>query len=293
MESSASWGVVVVSYNPEISAFSQRIQRYLAVTSNVVVVNNGDSLAATDFSEHVIELGDNLGIAHAQNVGVAKLREQHVKFVFFLDQDSDLSPDFFDTMLHEWARIQQTDATIGLLSPVIRDRTYHNESVPRAIRNGAIVKLPEPVTEFPVPAVMPISSGILTTVEIFDQAGGIDDALFIDWVDFQLDFNIIAAGFQTYYTNVAHIEHSIGQKQVHRFLGKRIYPTSHPLFREYYFTRNALVVGREFRELIPGLMKFVWRSIGIKYLFAFYEKQTLKRLWHLTKGVFDSRRYQR
>ena len=179
-----------------------------------------------------------------------------------------------------------------MLSPIIRDRTYHNVSVPRAIRDGQVVKLAEPVTEFPVAQVMPISSGVLTTVEIFDRSGGIDDDLFIDWVDFQLDFNLMAAGYQTYYSDVAIIEHSIGEKQAHRFFHKKIYPTSHPLFREYYFTRNALVVGRQFSSLIPGLMKFVWRSIGIKYVFAFYEKNTLKRLVQLTKGIHDAKKYQ-
>jgi rhamnosyltransferase len=289
----ASWGVVVVSYNPEIKSFSKRIHRYLNQTSNVVIVNNGDSLAKTDFADQVVELGENLGIARAQNIGVQVLREKKVKFVFFLDQDSDLCDGFFYNMLDEWSRISERDATIGLLSPVIQDRTYHNISVPRAIRDGQVVKLSEPVTQFPVAQVMPISSGILTTVEIFDHAGGIDDALFIDWVDFQLDFNVMAAGYQTYYTNVAVIEHSIGKKQAHRFLNKKIYPTSHPLFREYYFTRNALIVGRQFSTLIPGLMKFVWRSIGIKYIFAFYEKNTIKRLVQLTKGIHDAHKYQR
>lgn len=289
----SSWGVVVVSYNPELVEFSKRISRYLSETPNVVIVNNGDSLAQSDFAEHVIELGSNQGIAHAQNVGLHVLSEKKVKFVFFLDQDSDLSEGFFYNMLQEWSRIFQSDANLGLLSPIIQDRTYHNISVPRAIRNGQIVKLPEPITKWPVKQVMPISSGILTTVDIFEQSGGIDDDLFIDWVDFQLDFNLIASGYRTYYTNVAYIEHAIGEKKVHRFLNKKIYPTSHPLFREYYFTRNALIVGHQFHSLIPGLMKFVWRSIGIKYIFAFYEKNTFKRLVQLTKGIIASKQYQR
>lgn len=287
------WGVVIVTYNPTIEAFAKKMTRYLAATPHVVVVNNGESLQATDFASHVIELGDNLGIARAQNVGVAALQKQGVPFVFFLDQDSELSAGYFAAMLAEWHRIAQTDPKIGLLSPIVRDRTYHNESVPRGIRDGRVVKLPVPITAWPVASVLPISSGILTTIAIFTAAGGIDDALFIDWVDFQLDFNIMTAGYQTYYTNVAYIEHAIGQKEAHKFLGKTIYPTSHPLFREYYFTRNALVVGRQFQAAYPGLLKFVWRSLAIKYLFAFYEKNTFKRLVQLTRGIRDAKHYQR
>ena len=72
----SDWGVVVVIYNPEITSFSKRITRYLTKTDHVVVVNNGDSLAQTTFASQVIELGGNVGIARAQNIGVQALREK-------------------------------------------------------------------------------------------------------------------------------------------------------------------------------------------------------------------------
>ena len=99
-----NWGVVIVLYNPNLNQLNLTLAQILPQTRQVALVNNGPSLQKEGIVLRPYELGDNKGIAYAQNYGVAllKKRNPNLEYVFFLDQDSEISSSFFSSMLEAW-----------------------------------------------------------------------------------------------------------------------------------------------------------------------------------------------
>ena len=174
---------VIVSYRPEIEQLSRLCACIMADGARAIVVDNteapGISPAQVLADCEVISLGRNTGIAHAQNVGVARAREAGASIIVFFDQDSKFEQGFLPVLV-----APLRCGTPEITSPLfVDDRTGTALPSQRLGRWG----LPQAVygeaaTEsYPVDIV--IASGTAATQEVFALAGGLDEALFIDSVD--------------------------------------------------------------------------------------------------------------
>lgn len=284
-------GVIIVTYQPDVRMLHEKLRSISTQIDNIIVVNNGSNLEIDIPRVTVENLNENKGIAYAQNKGVEILTYRGLLYSFFLDQDSELPDDFFKVMLDEWEELKVKDKKIALLSPLIQDKNFGNYSYPIRLVDGRLHRTVEEPDNWPVDQVVPISSGILVNLQAFQQSGGLSDELFIDWVDFQLDFRLLLSGYSTYATNKVTLQHAIGNKNKRKFFTKDIYPANYPLFREYYFARNAIIMAREFGDKIPGLKEFVKRTLRIRFLVVIYEKQKLRRFWTLFRAMRDGRRF--
>ena len=93
---------VIVTYRPD----AEHLQRVLASitrqTSHVVLVDNTpgqqEALAGPEGVQRVT-LGDNIGIAAAQNIGIRTALEQGADAVWLSDQDTVYPPQFLIDML--------------------------------------------------------------------------------------------------------------------------------------------------------------------------------------------------
>ncbi len=174
---------VIVAYHPDSRKLSALCERLQTDGLDVLVVDNteipklsiGDLAARTRLNS----LGENTGIAHAQNVGIEAALEGGARAILFLDQDSSIGGGFISSLL-------------GALKPGVPDIVS-----PRCIDSDTLDDLPsESLNRFgfvhplrcgnsqkPCPTDIVISSGTMATREAIMVAGGLDEDLYIDFVD--------------------------------------------------------------------------------------------------------------
>jgi GT2 family glycosyltransferase len=133
-------GIVTVTYRsaPTIDACLASLQRASAEPTEIVVVDNAsddDSAArARAYGVHVIERADNGGYGTACNEGVAALGD--VEVVVFANPDTVWPEGSIDALV----AILDTDATLGLVSPVLVDqRGLPHAMVERDLRLGPVL----------------------------------------------------------------------------------------------------------------------------------------------------------
>lgn len=282
-----NFGVIFVAYNPEINTFNSKLRVVSELSSNVVVVNNGNAIPVIK-NIKIINLSENKGIAYAQNVGVEFLKRKGIEFVFFFDQDSDFDSDYFSKMLFEWHRVISAGVNIGILSPNLFDRNRHQLIPINQLNNGDIDRrvLSNSKNEL-LQNTLPISSGILTTVTIFNTVGGNNADLFIDWVDLDFDLKILNAGYITCTTSTVCLRHAIGKNEQHKFFGKRISPSNHIPFREFYYFRNGIFLCKQDKNTFPEVKKMIKKSLMVRILYCFYEKNKIQRIINISRGIAD------
>lgn len=283
-----TWGVVIVAFNPNLADFEKKIDGISMVTENLVIINNGDDFNISNKHVRLINLHENKGIAYAQNVGAKILKEIGVSLLFFFDQDSVYDNTYFERMLIEWVKLNNEDENIGILSPnIIDDKfkfvqgflTLTDDGIKKSVLNQDEYKI--------IKNTLPISSGILVSKDAYFAVGGVKDSFFIDFVDFELDLNLLKHGYSIYSISNIFIEHAIGEKNKRHFLFKAIYPSNHPIFRGYYTVRNGIYVYRMYGDRFKGLKKLILKSLFVRTICAFYEENKLKRLNSIFKGIRD------
>ncbi|MCI1987552.1 MAG: hypothetical protein LKJ69_12995 [Lactobacillus sp.] len=288
---SQPFGIVVVAYNPELPAFTAKLRTWAQVCPHIVVANNGDPLTVKLPQVTILELDGNRGIAAAHNAGIAKLKADGVAYAFLMDQDSSVSGSFFNAMWAQWPVVQAAVPQLGMLSPLVKDVHLHKQLPIFQIQNNAITTVqPQPAQAAYLTETLPIASGCLVAVSAFDAVDGEKADWFIDWVDFEFALALRRQGLAVATTTAVEMAHQIGQTEPRRFLTKTIYPSNAPVFRDYYYVRNGLLLYRTYGSEIEGLKRFVSKKITNRFLFAFYEGQTFKRLGQLVRGVFAGSR---
>ncbi|MDG2978938.1 glycosyltransferase [Latilactobacillus curvatus] len=288
--SNINWGVVIVAYNPDTLDFNKKIEKVTKLTKNLIIVNNGDDLVETGLDYTLVNLRENRGIAYAQNFGAKLLSLREVELIFFFDQDSDFNDDYFEIMLKEWKMLSSLDSSIGMLSPSVIDKNFNYSQPILILKNNSIEKVVLNKEDESIKDTLPISSGILVSDAAFKKVKGTKEDYFIDYVDFELDLNFINSGYSIYSTGKAFIRHAIGKKEKRKFLFKSIYPSNHPVFREYYFMRNGILVYKSYGKYFKGVKNLIIMNAIRRFLYTFYEENTMLRISKLCKGIVDARK---
>ena len=72
--------------------------------------------------DKVIENGQNLGIAGAQNIGIKEAIELGADFICLFDQDSIVPKNYVNQMIQNFNELR--DKKVGLITPKIFDSLY-------------------------------------------------------------------------------------------------------------------------------------------------------------------------
>lgn len=283
------YGIVIVTYKPNIDELNKKVDKYTTNSNAVVViVNNGNKLNISEHSNLIIKnLGKNMGIAYAQNIGINYLQEKGIDLAFLLDQDTKLEKKYFEKMLKKWQSLKIKDSKLAVLSPVAFDRkTKKLLSTKHLVNDNLEIEFLKNGDKYNT---LPISSGILVDTNIFEKVGGNYSEYFIDWVDFQFDLDIIDAGYHVYTTPEIRINHQIGNASTRKFLWKTIHPSNHSAFRNYYFFRNGILFMNKNR-LHKFVKKFVISALLKRFICIFYEKRKVDKLKAMINGIKDARK---
>lgn len=208
---------VLVTWQPELAVLGELLAALAQRVGHVVVVDNGtrDPGFRDFWAPHpevtLLALQENLGLAHAMNLGIERARAMPgVSHVLLMDQDSVPEPGMVDSLKTMLDRIGAT-GRVAAVGPRFRD--------PREAEDAPFVRIGFPFNKKlrcdgtceAVRCDFLISSGCLIPLAVLDDVGGMDAALFIDNVDLEWCFRASAAGYALYGVCAAHLRHSLGE----------------------------------------------------------------------------------
>ena len=271
---------VIVTFHPSPKMLMS-IPEVMKQVHGLVVVDNGSNPPALDplriltkqAGFHLIENGQNLGIAEALNRGARWAIDTGYPWVILFDQDSNLTAGFVDSMFETlWSHPQRD--RIGSLHPTYVDqKTGKEANVLRAEDGGPIKSM---------------TSGSLLPAWIFDRVGWFASEYFIDEVDSEFCYRIRAAGYLVADSRKAILLHQVGRPEPFSIFGFACLPTNHNPLRRYYMSRNRVVLYRKYFRVFPRwvlLSMYETFRETIKCFIA--ERQRIKKIRNFFWGTWD------
>jgi rhamnosyltransferase len=292
MAISSSVCAVVITYHPNPVQLEKLVKITLQQVSCLVVIDNGsrdDELSSvlrmsqddrmTGLS--VVQLGENIGVAAAQNKGIHWAKERSCSYILLLDQDSLPSENMASRLLSVYTALSQKHR-VAAVGPVFRD-TVTGNGVSFMQTKGAEVCSNNQC----VPVDILISSGSLIRMSVFRDVKTMDEPLFIDNIDTEWCLRAKAKGYQSFGISDTILYHSLGDKTYKIWFGRWRHVPQHKPIRHYYQFRNSLLLYR--RSYIP----FQWKIknlIKLIYLFVFgmiWMPERHTRFALMVRGICD------
>lgn len=262
---------VIVFYNPDDNNIFN-INNYIDSVDKLYVVDNSDDdIVRVEESDKIeyIKLNENKGIAYALNVGAKKAIKDDYKYLLTLDQDIDITNDNINKMKDFLNK--NKDDKVGLISPY--QDIDNKEDKPK----GKI----EDVTEV-------MTSGNIINLDAYQEIGGFKDWLFIDGVDTEYCLNLHKHGYKVLRLNDIVLKHNLGNKKIHKFLGKEYVCYNHSPLRRYYIVRNNLYINQLYKDDFPDHCAYLIRAQkGQVKRILLFEKNKINKLKMMYKGYKD------
>lgn len=284
-------GAVIVLYHPKEILLSRLLDSLENQVNRIYIIDNTPISGIDNHNIHLDSrnifyksLGNNHGIAKAQNEGINLAIADGCEHVLLLDQDSSLSSDMVSGLVHAEKKLKESGKKIAAIGPLFIDEK--SGCAASAIRHSFmhVKKISaHPGMTQPIEADYIISSGSLINTSTLKDIGFMMEELFIDWVDIEWGLRAKNKGYSCFINPSTIMHHSIGDETV-TVAGKSI--NLHNTVRNYYIVRNATYLLREKH------MGWHWRSITLlkipQYIifYSWHDKEKLRSLYVLTKALF-------
>jgi rhamnosyltransferase len=234
---------VIVTYHPSVDML-EHMRDVQAQVQGLVVVDNGSNSeevqalrnGARFIGFHLLENGKNLGIAEALNQGVQWAKDKGYHWVILFDQDSEISEGYVCQMFAAWEFHPDRERVASVHPRYVDPDTGIELHVPRASDRSPI---------------LPMTSGTLMPVWIFETIGWFASEYFIDLVDWEYSLRIRAAGFLVADSSQAKLLHSPGNPTQITILGRTFEHSQHNSVRRYYIWRNCIALYRKYLFSFP------------------------------------------
>lgn len=272
---------IVVAYEPDIFKLARLCKSICVQGFNVVVIDNSEKKPlGKEFGGEtckLITLERNMGIAHAQNIGVKYAISQGAQVISFFDQDSVISNELLTKLAEPLLHNQEC-----VIAPVSVDKESGLE-YPSHVMNyfGLPVNVYSKGQTSLVPVDIAISSGMTTSAKVFELVGCFDEDFFIDFVDIEWCIRSKARGIPIYIVPDAVMEHSIGDQTIR--VGP-VHCVQHSPVRTYYKVRNSLLLFRKKINLV-FVMRQVVSALLHNLLLLFFVKGKLSYLTCYINGI--------
>jgi rhamnosyltransferase len=294
----SSLACIVVTYHPELETLASQLDA-IPRDAAVVIVDNA---SGGDIVENLYRLTvgrerlsllyntRNLGLPAAINRGVAEALDTwaNIGFLLFLDQDSVPEPGAIVKLLDAYESIASTTGLRGCVGPNLIDNDTGLSHGFHQMNGWRWRRAYPPVgSREPVPCASLNGSGTLTSVSLYRDLNGLDEALFIDHVDTEWSFRVLSAGGFLHGIPDAVFHHRMGEAGRRLWFLPGVWPQRSPQ-RHYYLFRNAILLMR--RDYVP----FVWKIWAALKLIATIPVTLvigplrLQQIAHMWRGVRHS-----
>ena len=270
-------GIVVVNYNGlEYScACIDSLLSMNGTTHDIILVDNG----STDGSGEVIfrrygdgivyvSLSENGGVTRGNNAGIVQAKQLGCDYVLFLNNDTEVEPDFLDVMLKASIRDGLCLVVPKIVCAFDRARLDHWigieydwwRSKPQDHK-----LYPVDVPEYDVGRQIKVASTccLLVPIGVFAAIGGMDEQYFMYYDDADFTIRASRAGYRIMYEPKARIYHK----------GSGSTTQQASFFQYYLLTRNVFYF---YRKLCPDpLAKIYFLSCTYLHAWAAFLRATL------------------
>ncbi|MBO4456711.1 MAG: glycosyltransferase family 2 protein [Butyrivibrio sp.] len=272
----------IITYNPDISRLKLNLEAILPQVDCVVIVDNHSGnigeiafIAKTDNRIMLLRNRKNRGVAKALNQIMGFADQNHAEWVLTLDQDSVAACGLIEQYV-KYTRFSK----IGMMSCLVRDRNAEGlvDGSEKAAGRSRYTVVKQCIT-----------SGCFTRVKAWKEAGGYDEKMFIDYVDFDLCTTLRERGYVIIRLNYEGLLHELGNRKVVRVLGMKHIAMNHPPMRKYYIVRNVIYHGKKHRKSV-GILHEARVVLGFIVLTILSEPNKMKNAKAILRGIHDSRK---
>lgn len=279
---------VVVTWQPDLLKLAALLEALCSQHCPVVVVDNGSANSARlqilveSLQPGACFIGwpDNRGLAAGLNQGIRWAQHRGCQGAFLFDQDSAIDHGFCQGMLQAWRQAHQLSGQVAAIGPRLQDPQSGRRTPFRRFR--CLQRSDVPAAKDLYHTDFLITSGTLLCLEACARIGPMREDYFIDNIDLEWCFRAVAAGYVLYGTDLAVLQHRIGEISGNPLVRRGVVVHHSPL-RSYYATRNRLHLRRQpyapldwkLRDALRLVVKTAWLLLFCPPRMA-YLKQTLR-----------------
>lgn len=213
--------------------------------SKILLFDNTEnsSALALEKSDGVISFQSpkNVGVAGAYYTACQMAEAESFDFVLFLDQDSQLPPDFIKNMVLGFYRLQKRYSRLSAIGPSWRDPRLFDWQQEKKLKNKLRTMLKAKLRDKLRLKNILISSGLLIWVPTLKNIGYPKREYFIDLVDTEWCLRALYKNYQVVLVEDVQMHHTIGEV---RTIRKFILQYQNPV-RYYYSIRNSFLLFSE------------------------------------------------
>lgn len=274
---------IIVTYNPNIPQLEKCISSLVSQVEKIIIVkNSGESLDFTGFPFEKIaqlQLDENRGVAYAQNRGIEKAVECGAEWILLCDQDTVFPDLYVHRMMEKTSRWGNAVIYVPAFFNEIKSRM---EAVSITFSENV-----RPAGTQPIPLIHAIASGSVFHNSVFQKTGGMDEWLFIDYVDFEFCWRARSAGIKTMLFPDIVIHHRLGDSCKIVF-GRKI--TLRSDMRYYYMLRNGFYLSKKCHSLSHRERRALWkRTVVFAVGIILVSKNKVNAIRLVKKALVDSR----
>ena len=290
---------VTVTYNID-SAFEASLESYLDQVDRVIVVDNStrrearEQLAtmaeARGHRVRLIQNGDNLGLAKAQNIGIAAALDEGADWVLMMDDDSCAAEQMVRRLSQAVER-HDLDPRTSILVPQYQEQSVTREARYVVAPGGRFRGVGFAIDDFSQKPVLEnlfiaISSGSLIQASLFREIGLIRESFEIDYLDVDFCLRAITQGYRIAAVRDAILLHNLGAQTEHRFMGRRFWAWNHSARRRFTIYRNRTRIWREYLFRFPGFILYDGlATMQDLFRILMFERNKPAKLKAVIKGV--------
>ena len=286
------YAAIIVTYYPDTSTSAQ-VKKLTELCNKVIVVDNtpGDTIINFPVIQNlmVYKFWKNTGLAKALNKGIELAGKQGFQNIFLFDQDSRVPSHFFHSMLRFKSKVDRVVNNCALYVPNFFDR--HSKTVARfplltpfTLKHATCEDIQSLQRNC---AVIAITSGSLMTYSRFREIGPMRDDYFIDFIDNEYCLRLNKLGFRVAINCNVILDHAIGKRSIHQFLGITIKPNNHLPVRRYYIFRNGVRTAVNFIFAYPSYIILIFARIIHELIsIILYEGNKFKKIEALIYGIY-------
>lgn len=281
--------VLIITYNPDITILDKVIRSIVHQVTDLFIIDNNSLNKSTILNYNgknikVFLNSSNLGIAKATNIGFEKILNDDYEYVLLSDQDTIYPDDYISIFMNEVNKnFKDRLENIVAFAPNIYDvnsKQYKHSYILE--KNRLINFYPKENCRI----FQAIASGLIINTEILKKIGGMNEDLFIDYVDFEWCWKANYEGYEIFFLKDLKINHSLGDS-TKKLFGKNV--SKRNRVRYYYIVRNTYYLSL-YTEYLTNKAKFFLKMKVFKYFVGYIIMSKGTDVFLLIKALIDGKK---
>ena len=260
----------IVTFNPDINRLQENFEAILPQVDKVIIVDNGSSnlvnIQEKCSKAEIIPLYSNEGIAAALNVIGEYAIDYQYDWFLTLDQDTVVESNLI-SIYKTYVNLPN----VGTLSCLYHDL---NQDKPKFT-----------ASDYQEMKYVITSASFMKT-EAYKESNKFDEWMFIDMVDFDINFEFQRLGYKIYRINQIGFIHEVGESSTFHFMRRIIYTSNHSAIRKYYRVRNSIYLYKKYGKN-PETINFLIQCRDEFVKILLFEKNKVKKLSAMIRGLKD------